>query len=106
MTFYLRRPQLVRAIQWTGDNHVEVHAFVDQFIPETGGYVAAFDDPDFQPYDWDDGLTYQFCAWGDDQEADPGSWIVVYQGFTDEWDHEGTIMSDSEFQATYERVST
>ena len=87
---FVHKPWKVAAIQWTGDNFVEVKQFIYDWIGDQDA-TGPRADPD------DEFRTLQFYAWGDDQEVDPHRWIVVHQGLDD-----GEIMYTDQFQAAYE----
>lgn len=81
------------AVRWTGENKDEVKAFfarhVDLFGEDCGPYFSRDDEPK------DKYNTVQFEAWGDDQEVDPGKWIVAFP----EAPGYGEIVSDEVFQS-------
>ena len=76
---------IVESNEWDG---VQVYAeYMEDFFLKSlnktiGGYYTA-----------------KFYAWGDDQEVDPGMWVVVYD------DGDGEIMSDPDFTKRYEKVN-
>lgn len=94
-TAYRRIPYAVQAIRWTGDNY----AVVRQFLLDNG----VEDDCICADADWDEFRVFQFYAWNDDQEVDPGRWIVID---TDpqipEDDRRGDSWSDDEFRIEFE----
>lgn len=87
----------VSAVQWTGNNLSEMKDLLKNFVCYNShdGYEVYVEE--IEPFY----TTYmgkrpgysmlKFYAWGDDQEVDPGQWVVVYS------DGEGEIMEDEEF---------
>lgn len=69
-TAYRLIPYAVHAVRWTGDNYAEVRQFLlDNGIEDDCiGWDGAMDEH----------RVFQFYAWDDDQEVDPGRWIVVH----------------------------
>jgi hypothetical protein len=90
---HVRRTAPVAAIQWTGSNFPDVERFLIEHLGEDCG-------PRNEP-DEDDNMV-QFYAWDDDQEVDPGWWIVIHlnAGRPD-----GEIMHADEFAAAFRPVA-
>jgi hypothetical protein len=88
----------VEACQWDGVNLDEMKRLLAPYVgsnqwdgPEV--YSSEIEDY-FQP-----GKTYnmlQFYAWGDDQEVDPGQWVVIYSDGDGAGD--GEVMTDGDFK--------
>ncbi len=87
----------VKAVQWSGENLKEMKdlltgiVYCDDFTGEPQVYSSRI-----EPYLFASGSSegyniVQFYAWGDDQEVDPGLWVVVYE------DLDGEIMDDEQF---------
>lgn len=99
---YRRKAHRVAAIEWTGTNFPEVETFLKEWI---GGDCVARNEPDREEIN---GKVYesnivQFEAWGDDQEVDPGYWIVVYP---DDPDGDGEIMLGEQFEIDFEAANS
>jgi hypothetical protein len=88
----------VEAAQWIGDNLDEMKELLKPYIEgdEDGPFVYSdYVEPYFFASSKISGGGYnmlQFYAWGDDQEVDPGRWVVVYS------DDEGEIMDNEQFE--------
>ncbi len=95
MTVYTHRPWQVAAIRWTGDNFPDVEQFARDYLGDPDD-IGLRNEPD--EYN-----MVQFDAWNDDQEVDPGRWIVVDLGNPD--NPTGQIMWDDEFHAAYEEAA-
>jgi hypothetical protein len=93
---YTHRPWRVAAIQWTGDNLDQVKEFLR-------GNVGAEDETGVRTDPEDTGRVLQFYGWGDDQEVDPGRWIVVHLGTVEP---SGEVMYPDDFFGGYEREAT
>jgi hypothetical protein len=91
MTTYTHRPWPVAAIQWTGSNFADIEQFVRDNIGDPDDIGLRNEDDEYN--------MVQFYAWNDDQEVDPGRWIVVYLGLDEP---AGEIMHPDEFRAGYE----
>lgn len=91
----------VLAAQWTGHNLEEMKELLQDVVesnewdgPEVySEYIEPFfihfvggDKAEESGYN-----MLKFYAWGDDQEVDPGMWVVVYS------DGEGEVMDDEQF---------
>lgn len=87
---WIRRPRPVKAFKWTGDNFTEAQIFCELYLGKESGPYTSYDE-------YDGKNTLQFYAWNDDQEVDPGRWVVVYV----DRDDEGVIMRDAEFLDDY-----
>lgn len=90
----------VRAVRWDGENIQQMKWLLKGIVEDDldgdpcvyRSHVESY----FNNYS---GKTHanpgyyvlQFEAWGDDQEVDPGCWVVVYA------DGEGEIMDDQQF---------
>ena len=106
---YIRKPDPVEAIKWTGHNFPEVQQFVRDWIgpdDETG----VWNEPD-------DGWPHERFAYNtvqftlnfdrgshDDIEVDPGNWIVVHTDFPARHDERVEVVDDDRFAATYQAV--
>lgn len=72
MTEYQLKRYPTIAKQWTGDNRAEITAWFATWLDEDmGPYFSRDEDPEDR-YD-----TIKFYSGDDDEEADPGAWIVV-----------------------------
>lgn len=91
-------PWPVDAIQWTGENRDDIKAFLD-YLDDPGVHFTADEESGER---FDNYNMVLFYAWGDDQEVDPGQWIVVHIGVEDS----GEVMQDEEFRLNYEAVSS
>jgi hypothetical protein len=88
---YVHKPWKVAAIQWTGDNFAAVEQFARDWLGDLDE-IGLRNDRD------DDFNMVQFYAWNDDQEVDPGYWIVVDR----EAEDRGKIMHADDFRIAYE----
>lgn len=94
-TFTQHQAWPVVAVQWTGDNVEAVKELFARHMPDDcAPYFSANADVD----DWGHSIV-QFEAWGDDQEVDPGMWIVVRLGLEDE----GYVMRDYDYKRQYDQ---
>lgn len=92
MTTYTHRPWRAAAIKWRGDNFTAIEQFCRDYIGDPDDIGLRNERNEYN--------MVQFYAWGDDQEVDPGRWIVV-----DLDDPEGTtgqVMFDDDFRIAYE----
>lgn len=97
-TTYRRIAYRADAIQWTGDNYADVR----QFLLDNG----IDDDCICADADWDEFRVFQFYAWNDDQEVDPGRWIVIdTDSRIPEDNRVGQIWTDDEFRCDFEPAS-
>jgi hypothetical protein len=101
---YTHRPLRVAAIEWTGDNFPDVEAFLTGRLTESNPRNEPESVPDM-PGRTIEYNTVQFDAWGDDQEVDPGSFIVIYLD-SDPDDREGDIVDADTFHILFEREAT
>ncbi len=87
----------VRAVQWTGENIEEMKWLLkgiieDDFDGEPCVYRQYIEPIYLAALGYQAGYyLLQFEAWGDDQEVDPGIWVVVYS------DGEGELMDNEQF---------
>ena len=86
---YTHRPWKVAAILWAGTNFPDVEQFLTANVGENC-------EPRNESGEYN---TVQFYAWGDDQEVDPGRWIVVHLGSNGA---RGEVMYPDDFRAAYE----
>lgn len=99
MPTYIHRAHRVAAIEWTGDNFPEVSAFLVEHLGEECGPRSSRAE-DVEAGIVSDYNMVQFEAWGDDQEVDPGHWIVVFPARDEAGD--GAIFTVEEFEMDYE----
>lgn len=100
---YTHRPWKVAAVQWTGDNFDKIAEFAREYIGDP-------DEIGLRNEPWSEtigGRTFssnavQFYAWGDDQEVDPGWWIVVD---VDTDDRNGSTMDEDDFRIAYQMAA-
>jgi hypothetical protein len=89
----------VRAAQWLGDNLEEMKELLKDSV-----YSNEFDGPEVYTEDIEAMFGYggytmlKFYAWEDDQEVDPGQWVVVY----DDGEY-GEILQDGEFTSMFRK---
>lgn len=87
----------VRAVRWDGENIQQMkwllNGIVEYDINRDPYVYRDYIEPYYSRVFGDAGDYYvlKFEAWGDDQEVDPGRWVVVYD------DGEGEIMDDEQF---------
>lgn len=86
----------VQAAQWTGSNLQEMRELLEGSVENTE-YVYA--DKIEAMFGYPEYNMLKFEAWGDDQEVDPGNYVVVYDKGSD-----GEIMSEAEFISMYGKV--
>lgn len=101
MSTYLHKPWRVHAIQWTGTNRDEIRAFFAEHpeaLPGDCGPYFSRDDYPSDPYN-----ELKFYAWGDDQEVDPGWWVVLHYEASEP---HGELMSDDAFTEAYAPAPT
>lgn len=87
---YVHKPWKVAAILWTGENFAEVERFARDWIGDLDDIGLRNERDEYN--------MVQFYAWGDDQDVDPGRWIVVHRDSEDA----GEIMYPDDFQASYQ----
>lgn len=90
----------VKAVQWNQKNFDDVVELLTGIVEsdDVGKplvYAQCIEDtfPHYYTY-----YIIQFYAWGNDQEAGPGEWIVVYD------DGDGEVMSDEDFTKQYKKA--
>ncbi len=91
MTKYVTRIE-VSAAQWDGNNLDEMKDLLKDIVeynPWDG--VEVYSDEVESYFGRDSYSMLKFEAWGDDQEVDPGQWVVVYS------DGEGEVMDNEDF---------
>lgn len=72
---YTHKPHRVAALLWTGTNRDEAGRFLRDWLGDD--VQVAELDPD-EKFDYpEDALVLQFYADNDDQEVDPGRWILI-----------------------------
>jgi len=83
----------VRAAQWDGENLEQMKELLQDVVDSNpweglevcSEYIEAM-------FGYGGYNMLKFYAWGDDQEVDPGQWVVVYD------DNDGEILTDEEFK--------
>lgn len=86
----------VRAVRWDGENLEQMKWLLKNIVEnDFDGEPCVYRDY-VEPYNLSIGsfggyYMLKFEAWGDDQEVDPGCWVVVYD------DGEGEIMDNEQF---------
>lgn len=109
MTAYIRKPDPVAAIRWTGRNFPEVEQFVRDWIgPDYDTGVR--NEPD---EGWpDERFAYNIVQFElvydnstEDVEIDPGRWIVVHTHFPVGHRERVEVLSDDDFQIHYQLVN-
>jgi hypothetical protein len=85
----------VRAAQWTGENLQEMQELLEGVV-ESPDYVYAEYIEALFGYGGYNMLKFE--AWGDDQEVDPGQWVVVYDQGDD-----GEVMPEELFDSMYRK---
>ncbi len=98
MTTYVHRRDRVAAIQWTVDNFDAVKRFAAENIGDSDEIGLRC-----EPFELHGRVfnVLQFYAWNDDQEVDPGQWIVVHLE-RDPDVASGEILSSDDFRCSYE----
>ena len=92
---YQRPPLKVRAVRWTGDNRGQIEDFLRPVDEAYDGIGLRFTADEESGERYDDYNMVLFSAWGDDQEADPGFWLVV----DPDDPKNGQVMTDAGFTA-------
>lgn len=94
MSSFVRRAVIkVEAGQWTGDNLDEMKALLAPYVESNEWDGVEVYSTTVEPFFGESAYeVLQFEAWGDDQEVDPGQWVVIYE------DGEGEIMDTDQFE--------
>jgi hypothetical protein len=106
---YVRKPDPVVAIKWTGYNFPEVEQFVRDWIGPDDETGVRNEPDEGWPTDRFTYNTVQFTVVYDDStddvEVDPGCWIVVHTGFPVGHQERVEVVDEDRFFATFEAAS-